>query len=154
MSFDANLFLKATINHRESDVKVPALQDFFGKDEPIFKVKALSGEQIAIVNEAAERNKNLNALMSALVGGSSEQKSAAVKSLMGVGSDEVPEDTAKRIEVLIMGSVDPVCDRDMAIKINEYFPLDFTKITNEIYRLTGEGGDIVGKPKPSTVTKK
>lgn len=153
MGFDLNKFGQADLMMRTSVLDVPTLAVFFGSDEsPKWQVTGLSGEQVALVNEAADRNKNMSALMTALIGGAAQEKAESIKSLMGVNAKDVPEDTAKRIEVLMLGSLDPVCDRETAIKLNEFFPMEFTRITNEIYRLTGEGGEVVGKPEASTET--
>lgn len=147
MPFDINKFSQAEIQHFEKDVDVPNLDYFFAEDEqPVWRVRSISGYESAKVNEAAERNAGIADLVVALSSGNGKEKSEAIQKSLGI-SDDVPTEVAKRIEILMLGSINPECDRDTAIKLATYFPLEFNKLTSEILLLTGQGGDIVGKQK-------
>lgn len=97
------------------------------------------------MNEAQQRNKAVESLIGAAVSASMADKADAIKSMMGIGG-ELPDDTARRIEALILASVAPECDRETAIKISVYFPTVFSKLTDKIFYLSGEGAEVVGKP--------
>lgn len=142
-----NKFEQASILQRTREIDVPQLQDFFdeGKD-PIWRIRALSSEDIAMVNDAQERNASIGTLVTAIVGSSGADKAEAIKSAMGIG-DETPQDVVRRIEIMLRGSIDldPESHRDIVIKIAMYYPTVFMTISNEILSLSGEGGLIEGK---------
>ena len=75
-----------------------------------------------------------------------KDKTEAVKGLMGV--NETPADIAKRLEWLVLASVDPPCTLDLAVRLCETFPIEFYQLTNKIYELTGRG-QVPGKQPPS-----
>lgn len=145
--FDVTKFEQAEISQRTKSVAVPLLKDFFGDDdEPMWEIIALTAEDVAVVNEAQERNKSVQVLVNSLIGGNASDKADAIKSAMGLG-DELPADTARRIEALLLGSVnlDPAQHRDVAIKIATFYPTVFMTLTNAIFALSGEGGEVEGK---------
>ena len=148
--FEMEKFKQAEIKQRTKDVPVPLLQDFFSDgDEAVWKVRALTSEDVAKMNEAQQRNKAVESLIGAAVSASMADKAEAIKSMMGLG-DELPDDTTRRIEALILASVAPECDRETAVKISVYYPTVFSKLTDEIFLLSGQGGEVVGKPANST----
>jgi hypothetical protein len=67
---------------------------------------------------------------------------------------DTPGEIAKRLEMLVMGSVAPAVSLPVAVKLAEAFPIEFLQLTNEISDLTGRGADLV-KPQaasqPTTV---
>lgn len=148
--FDLTKFKQAELRQRTSDVAVPLLKEFF-KDQadPVWVVRALSSEDVAIMNEAQIRNKSVESLIGAAISASMTDKADAIKSMMGLG-DELPDDTARRIEALILASIKPECDRETAVKISLYYPTVFSKLTDEIFLLSGQGGEVVGKRANST----
>jgi hypothetical protein len=97
--------------------------------------------------EAAGRNKNIAAILEGLMSPEAKEKSLAVKELLGVG-DAVPDDIAKRLEHLALGSVDPPCPLDLAVRLCTSFPIEFYTLTNKIMELTGKG-QVPGKQPPS-----
>ena len=87
----------------------------------------------------AERNrKTINALLEALSKNHTGGTVEAVQHLTGLDGN-VPMDIALRLELLIAGSVDPVCDIELAVKLNMAFPTEFLILTKKIMRLTGLG---------------
>jgi len=150
--FNADLFNSAQIALRQKTIEVPQLSDFF-KGKPEWVVRGMTGEEVALVNESQERSRNLENLVDAIASsGSGKRVTDGIKNALGLG-DEVPADITRRIEMLILGSVKPVCDREMAIRLSTFFPTVFYDLTNTILTLSGEGGDIVGKPQSSTKEK-
>ena len=71
-----------------------------------------------------------------LFGKKSKEFSRALKDLV---DPSTPTDIAKRISMLVMGSVAPETDEELALKLCLYFPIEFFAITNKITELTGLG---------------
>lgn len=148
MGFDAKKFSKTKFSPRTEDVPVPDLKEFFAEGEaPVWKIRGLTGQELGQANEAADRNKNMIAILAGLASRSEKEVTNSVKELLGVGGN-TPDDVAKRIEHLVLGSVDPVCTQELAVRLCTVFPIEFFQITNKIYQITGQG-QMPGKPKPS-----
>ena len=146
--FDAKKFMKTKFTPRTADVPVPEMRDFFPEGvKPLWKVRGLTGQEMGRANEAADRNKNMSAILDGLTGEASKEKAEAVKALLGIGGT-TPADIAKRLEWLVIGSVSPKCTPDLAVKICEVYPIEFYTITNKIMFLTGKG-QMPGKQPPS-----
>src|SRR5690554_2865991 len=162
MDFDIQKFTSAAFKPREGEVAVPGLAPFFKgparQDEqgnelpPVWKVRGLTGTELGHAAEAAARNRNRNALIEGLTAGKDDSLTSAVKEMLGTAG-KVSDETAKKLEMLVQGSVDPQCTHQLAVKLNESFPVEFGMLVNEIVRLTGLGGE-PGKPKPSSKTQK
>ena len=151
MAFDAKKFLKEKFTSRTEAVSVPDLAAWFPEgDEPLWTVRGLTGQELGRANEAAEKNRNIAAILEGLVAGGDKEKSQAVKDLLGIGGG-VPQDIAKRLELLAIGSVDPPCTLDLAVKLCEAYPIEFFQLTTKISELTGRG-QLPGKQKPSGET--
>jgi hypothetical protein len=57
----------------------------------------------------------------------------------------------RRIEAVEIGLLEPRLDRGAVVKLAGAYPVEFQQISNEIFRLTGEGMD-PGKPDGSGAT--
>ena len=150
MAFDLAQFEKAKFSTRQEGVQLPALAAFFAKDEePEWTVRGLTHAELAKAEESIVSSKDIEALVTALTG-QSKEKADAITGLLGVSGDDVPKETKKRIEHLVMGSVDPVIDLPVAVKLADCFPIEFGMISNKIMILTGQGKlQAEVKPKPS-----
>lgn len=145
MSFDKKAFLKTQFEPRVEAVPVPDLKMFFSEGaEAVWKVRGLTGHELGKINEAKDRNKNLEALLSAMVSSNAAEKADAIKELMGMG-DKTPDDIVRRLEMLVLGSVDPAVDQEFAVRLCTYFPVEFMQLTNAITRLTGQGAQVKKK---------
>lgn len=144
--FNANKFEATAFSPRIGEIKVPALSTFFGEGEdPVWKVRGVTGEEFAKANEAVDRSKNLSALVSVLERSTGlEEKTEAIREALGLG-DKVTGDLAKRMELFVAGSVDPEATIGLAVKMAGSFPVEFWLITNEITKLTGLGAVFEGK---------
>jgi len=152
MSFDAKKFLKTKWQPRTEDFPVPDLKAFFPDGaKAVWKVRGLTGQELGRAAEAAERNKNIAALIEGLTAEAAKDKAQAVKELLGVGGN-APADIAKRIEHLVLGSVDPPCTPDLSVRLCEVFPVEFYQLTNKIMELSGKG-QLPGKQPPSGGTE-
>lgn len=153
MPFDSKKFLKTKFTPRIDEVPVPDLAAFFPDGaKPVWKVRGLTGQELGRANEAAERNKNVAAILEGIASGVAKEQTEAVKELLGVVGS-TPQDIAKRLEILVLGSVDPPGALDLAVRLCETFPIEFFQITNRINQLTGQG-QMPGKQPPSGETPK
>jgi hypothetical protein len=152
MSFDTKKFQKTKFTPRTESVPVPDLQAFFPEGEKaVWTVRGLTGQEIGRANEAADRNKNIAAILEGLTADASKDKAEALKELLGIGGT-TPQDIAKRLEHLTVGSVDPKCTLDLSVRLCETFPIEFFQLTNKIMELTGRG-QMPGKQQPSSKTQ-
>lgn len=150
MSFDIDGFEQADLRARTARVPVPALARWFGAGEAAeFEVRGLSAADLARAREAKERNRNFAAIATGLAAGGAEQV-AALKSALGVG-DEVPDDLAYRLDVVVSGCVAPALAMPQAVRLAEHFPVEFYAISNRILELSGEGA-CLGEPDGCTPT--
>ena len=153
MGFDSKRFLATQFIPREEDVPVKDLKDFFGEgDKPVWRVRGLTGYELGKVEEIKRRNRKIENIIEGIVSDGSRKQVQAIRQLIG-NTKEATDDIAKRLEMLVIGSVDPECDLDLAIKLLTAFPIEFFDLTNRVNLLTGKG-HIPGKAKPSGKTPK
>ena len=149
--FDAKGFLKAQLEPRTETVPLPVLAPWFKDEVPAITVRGLTGEELAKVREAAEKNKAAGQMIEAMVGGTDKERIAAIRQAMGV-ADGVTDDYAKRIEMLVIGAVSPLLDLNTVLRLATTFPVEFYILTGKITALTGLGHTVPGKRAPSTET--
>ncbi len=149
MPFDIKRFVSSSFDYRTEAVELPDLKDWFGEDErPVFTVRGLTGAELAQVNETAEKNRGLESVIELFASPNIEEKIEAIKESLGLDSGaRTPDDLAKRIEQLHLGSVEPKFDRPAAVKFFEVYPVEAYMLTNTIMRLTGKG-KVLGGQKP------
>lgn len=153
MGFDSKKFLKSKFVHRTEEVPVPDLQAFFPEGEPaVWKVRGLTGQELGRVKEAPERQQKMSGILEGLLSSVTKDVVEGVKAALGAGTAESPADIAIRIEQLVIGSIDPVCTLDLAVKMCEVSAIMFFLLTNKITILTGQG-QMPGKFKPSSETQ-
>lgn len=142
MAFDATKFESIEFKDRTEKIPVPDLKQFFGKKEkPIWEVRGLTAHELAIVNNAVEANKGKAELLDAISEGTSDEKMEAVRKAMNIlkVSDSVPGDLIRRHQTLVMGSINPVCSEELAVKLGNNYPTVLFQISQKIYALTGMG---------------
>jgi hypothetical protein len=158
MELDTQAFMRESFTPRQEAVVVEALRPWFKdlpeKESPTWTVRGVTAAELAIAHEAATRQKNVGAAIEAVATAvGNKDKVASIQDVLGIKPQETPADTAKRLELLTMGSVDPQIDLTLAVRLAENFPIEFMLLTNTITKLTGMGAE-VGKPKPSGKTRK
>ena len=121
MSFDIDKFMTTQFTPREEAVKVAELKSFFNGKKAVWKVRGLKGVEIARARESTDKNKVVKAVVDGLVSNSERKKADAIKEMLGVG-ENVPNDIAYRVELLVMGSIEPAVDYPLATKLCENFP--------------------------------
>ena len=146
MTFDIKKFEEAKFKDRTEEVPVPELVEFFDDPDPkktIWIVRQLAGEELAIAKEAQGQNRNMESIIEALSGSlesmNQGEKVTALKDVLGVTSETAPDDYVWRLACLRMGSVEPVIDEALAVKIAITYGNVFYRLTNKILALTGMG---------------
>lgn len=149
MPFNVQKFLHTACPPRTATVPVPDLAHWFDDDPaPVWTVRNLTGEEVFRAEDAGERLQHIQSAVLAILEGGSGLKDA-YQELMGLGS--VPPKLATRIEWLMYASVDPPCDRDIAIKLFRESPVVAGRIVGKIAELINLGADW-GKVLDSTRT--
>lgn len=147
MSFNADKFERAKFEARRAKVPVVALADFFGEGEaPEWEVRGLSAVELHKALEASKRQGSIEAIVKAIA--ANQDQAGAVRMALGLTKD-TPGEIAKRLEMLVMGSVSPTIELPAAVKLAEHFPIEFLSLTNEISELTGKGAELV-KPQAAS----
>jgi hypothetical protein len=139
LSFDLKKFETTNFNYREKEIDVPELKEFFnGKKKPKWKIRGLTGIELAEVRASVNKNKDIEKMVELISSEFSKDKIEAFKEAFGM-NDQAPDDWVRRVTILIFGSVDPVVDRPLAVKFGEVFPVTFQTLTDQIQILTGQG---------------
>lgn len=147
MPFDAAAFERAEFKPRTAVVEVEALAAFFHGGEPArWTVRGLSASELHRAMEAGKRQGSVEAIVRAIATGGDQAQ--AVRKALGLSAD-TPGEIAKRLEMLVMGSVSPKVELPVAVKLAETFPVEFLSLTNEITELTGKGAEL-GKPEAAS----
>lgn len=147
MAFNADKFERAKFEPRRARVAVPALADFFDDGEtPEWEVRGLSAVELHKAIEASKRQGSIEAIVKAIA--ANQDQAGAIRSALGLTKD-TPGEIAKRLEMLVMGSVAPTIELPTAVKLAEAFPIEFLTLTNEITDLTGKGAEMV-KPQAAS----
>ena len=150
MGFNADKFERASFEARRTRVLVSALAQFFDDGEkPEWEVRGLSATELHKAIEAGRRQGSIDSIVKAIA--ANGDQASAVRKALGLSKD-VPGEIAKRLEMLVLGSVSPAVTLPQAVKLAEAFPVDFLSLTNEITDLTGQGFDLVKPPAASHPT--
>lgn len=157
MPFDTAAFERAEFRPRTATLDLPALAPFFGDGEkPQWTVRGLTAAEFARAQDAEKRNSSIDMLIGALA--ATQSKSEAVneaRKALGLAAGNTPGEVAKRLELLVAGSVEPVVTMDTAVRFAERFAVDFYVVTNKIVELTGQGYDLakpVAASQPTTAS--
>jgi len=138
--FDEKAFMRAKFQPRIDEVHVPGLKAFFDNDDAwIWRVRNLTGDELAKSMEASARQKGIDTIIKALANQSAQIDE--IRASLGIG-DDVSVELAKRLEQLVIASVQPVIDKPVAVKLAENYPIEFYQLTNKIIELTGLGADL------------
>ena len=138
--FNLEKFEAEGFKARELAVPVPELSAFFDEGaEAVWRIRGLTGAEVARVKDSVQRAKDLDGLIAKLASANAKDKIAAVLEAFGLGADGESDDYVRRLTLLELGSVVPKVSRHHAVKVSEVAPLAFYRITDEIYTLTGRG---------------
>lgn len=141
MAFLADKFAQAKFEPRTEKVRVEALAEFFNEgEEPVFVVRGLNASELQKTFDAAAKLTAVDQVVKAIA--SKKDQIDAIRGALGLNADTPPE-TAKRIEMVVLGCVEPKLDHAMAVKVAEVAPIEFLTLANKITELTGKGGSRV-----------
>jgi hypothetical protein len=153
MAFDANRFVEADLAPRTEDVPVPELAAFYDEGEsPVWRVRALTANEVQRAATAKDRLLREGALLDAISSGSRTEMAEELARVLGRKAEDVEPETARRMEILMAGSVAPECSLEMAGRLADAFPIQFITLTNRILALTGQGAEIGKKSTGSGLT--
>jgi hypothetical protein len=139
MGFNAEKFLNAKMQPRTADVPVPGLAHWFPEGEkPIWKVKGISGQELGFAQQSVANRKDIPAIVAGLLGGNSKEKIDATKKALNI-DDTIAANDALNIHLVRLGSVDPVIDEDLAVKLCTCHVIELREIAKKILTLTGQG---------------
>lgn len=152
MAFNADKFTQAAFRPRTATLDLPALAPFFDDGEPPqWTVRGLTAAEFARSQDAEKRNSSIDMLMGALAAAQSKGEAVdAARKALGLTNANTPGEVAKRLEMLVAGSVAPVVTMETAVRFSETFAIDFYLVTNKIVELTGQGFDL---PKPGAASQ-
>ena len=138
--FNIEKFRSADFRDRTEKVPVPELKDFFEPDETelFWTIRGLDGHEVAVTNLAVAQNKAIGKLVDGILSGKLSEKIDAIKESMGL-SGKTPDDLARRIKMLELGSVDPKISESDSVLFAKVYPETFFSLTNKILILTGKG---------------
>ena len=143
MSFELDKFRSASLVPRTDRIKTPELAAWFKEGaEPVFFVRGLTGEEFYSVRQASEKRADMQSIANRIMSGAGTAIGDAIEELFGA----VPDEYARRVEILVAGCVDPKLDRLDAVKLIKNFPSSVHTITTHILLKTGEGS-VVGELK-------
>lgn len=151
MAFNADKFTRAEFRPRTETLDLPALAPFFDDGEaPQWTVRGLTAAEFARAQDAEKRNSSIDMLMGALAAAQSKGEAVdAARKALGLTNANTPGEIAKRLEMLVAGSVEPAVTMETAVRFSEKFAIDFYVVTNKIVELTGQGFDL---PKPDAAS--
>ena len=139
MPFNTKLFMRDKFKPRTAEVSLPDLADWFGEGEPpVWVVRSLDAAELARAEDAASKNSRIKSVIDALDGLSQSDKVAELRDSLGL-TDNTPAEVVKRLEHLVMGSVEPEISLDVAVKLASVRPVEFYQLTTQIMALTGKG---------------
>ena len=115
MAFNAEKFERAKFEARRAKVPVDALAEFFDEGEtPEWEVRGLSAVELHKAIEASKRQGSIEAIVKAIA--ANQDQAGAVRKALGLTKD-TPGEIAKRLEMLVMGSVSPKIELPAAVKL-------------------------------------
>ena len=145
--FKADRFTSAKFEPRTEEIKVPALAEFFDEGEPpVFKVRGLDATELCRAIDAGAKQGKVDAIVKAI--SSQKDQVDEIRKALGMSAD-TPGEIAKRMELLVLGSVEPKLNHAAVAKFAEVAPIEFYDITNRITILTGQGGQRPKSPPSS-----
>lgn len=151
MAFDIAKFSTTKFEARTAVVPVPEWAEYFAEGDKLeWKVRNLSGKELAKADVARENATKYRATIEGLFSESEAKIRKAVKQMY---DPNVTPEMAKAIAIFRMGSVEPEVEQAVAVRICDHFPKQFYRIVAKINELSGKGS-MPGKLKPSGKKKK
>lgn len=157
MDFSFDDFRKKQFEDRTGTVKLPNFGD--STETVVWNIRGLNSEDLATIDEAAEKNKALQSLIDAAVKatatGKVKDQVDGIKKMLGING-KVPDQLIRQYCVFELGSIEPSKpeNRQDTVKFARVYPGEFKTICNRIYELSGLGALEKKKQKSSLQTEK
>ncbi|MEH6575791.1 MAG: hypothetical protein V7731_01820 [Amphritea sp.] len=146
MPFDVKQFDRATFKAREAFASFPALKGFFDEgEEPGFTVRGLSGTEIALAKQDAQRGRLVTETLLQMNSANEKEKVSAMLQEMGINDDD-PAEVAQLLSHLEYGIIEPKLTRAQIVKLVEFYGVDMLVIGRKILELSGQGAVAEVKP--------
>jgi len=143
--FDQDKFNTANFIMPTKKISVPELKAFFPDDtEPealIWEVKGMTGNELAIVNEAVATYGKTKAIIEAIASNSNSSLKKGLENFLNKSDDNLAEDLIRRHKTLQFGSVEEITE-ETCVRLAQFKPTIFYNLTNEIIHLTGDGASV------------
>lgn len=147
MGFNTEAFMAADFAARTEAVPFPNLAEFFADGETAeFLVRGLSANEVLQTHAASTKQNGIDAVVKAIA--SQKDQVELIRRALGLSGDILGE-TARRIELLVLGCVAPKLTHAHVVKLAEKFPSEFIGLTTKIAELSAQGACRV-KPQPSS----
>lgn len=160
MAFDLEKFRRTRYEDRTAELRFHDLAPLFeSMDDPVFRVRGLTGIELARVNEAASsiRQEQQQAVLALLAGAArrltGEDLGEALFAMLGVSEEEDAPCAlhARTLATLRYGLIEPRFAHEDAVRFAHRFPAHTMALVNRINELTAMGAAL-GKPSSSTPT--
>ena len=103
--FNLEKFEAEGFKARESAVPVPELSAFFDDGaEAVWRIRGLTGAEVARVKDSVARAKDLDGLVQKLASANAKDKIGAVLEAFGLGADGESDDYVRRLTLLELGA--------------------------------------------------
>lgn len=152
MPFDLSKFAAADFIPRTRDVEAHTLAPFFGEGErPIFRVRSITGDELARVQEEVEKNKAARKALTQMAASASQEVADAVRVLLaGVKNREsTPDAWIHTLNLVYTALVEPKLEYSQLVRLATFFPVEMALLRNTALELLGMGHD-AKKPSSST----
>jgi len=141
MAFDADKFDAAQTNFPTKKIPVPTLKRFFEDGEdPVFEIKSLTGVELAIVEESANKLARLRGAMEAIARDTVKGFKEGYEELLN-GDVETPETYMRWITLVRLGTV-PQLPEHIVVKLAFAQPGVLRRLAHEISILSATGADM------------
>jgi hypothetical protein len=112
----------------------------------------LTGEEFYTVKAASKKAQDIKMVIESLFSKNPKIKIEAALEAIGI-TDDLSEDFIQRLEMMVVGTVEPEIEKEDAVLLVKRFPVLFDQITAEIMILTGAGQEL-GESSASGTTRK
>jgi len=141
MSFDINAFDAAQVSFPTKKIQVPTLKKFFNEnEEPIIEIKALTGIELALVEESSNKINMLKAALESFAKGSVKNLKDGFDELLN-GETETPETYMRWITLVRLGTV-PQLPEHICVKMAFACAGTLRRLAHEISIMSAMGADL------------
>ena len=142
MAIDYDALDAANITFPTKKIPVPMLKGFFPEGEtPEWEIKSLTGMELAMVEESADRVKALKGAMESFAKGTVKGFKDGYDELLNTKADATPESYMRWISLVRYGSV-PQCPEHIAVKLAHSNGGMLRRLAHEIAMMSAMGANL------------